>query len=441
SLVDGLGGWQRALVTFAAIGLVIVAGNYLTRPVFRFIAMAGLRELFVATALLFVVGIALLMTAVGLSPALGTFLAGVVLATSEYRHELESDIDPFRGLLLGLFFITVGAAIDFELLLGSVWTVLGLTVGLVALKALVLLALAIIFKVQGADRWLFALALAQAGEFGFVLLSFTTANQVIPQSVADILLLVVALSMLVTPLLFILYERVIAPKYAEAQQQEADEIDEPGDIIIAGHGRLGGIVNRMLRAAGFTPTVLDFSASQLDMLRPFGFKIFFGDATRADLLHAAGIERAKLLIIAIDGKDDINRLVHYMRQHHPEVPIIARAVDRQHVYDLYAAGVREIIRETFDSAVRMGRTAYETLGMHAFEAELLARKFAEDDRHILRVMAELYDPEIPVGENKAYVEKSKELMEEREAQIFGKGDAFAVKKNTGWLPPGRKAEE
>ena len=268
--------------------------------------------------------------------------------------------------------------------------------------------------------------------------SSTTANQVIPQSVADQLLLVVALSMLITPILFILYERVIVPKFAQDQQAEADDIDEPGDIIIAGHGRVGGIVNRMLRAAGYSTTVLDYSAAQLEMLRPFGFKIFFGDATRADLLHAAGIENAKLLVIAIDGKDQINALVHYVRHHYPDIPIVTRATDRQHVYDLYAAGVREIIRETFDSSVRMGRSAYEMLGMHPFEAELLAKKFTEDDRHIIQVLAELHDPSIPVSENKAYVEKSKELMEEREAQIFGKGNAFAVDENTGWVPPGRK---
>ncbi|MCH2078093.1 MAG: cation:proton antiporter [Rhodobacteraceae bacterium] len=440
SIVDGLNGWQTTLVTFGAIGAVVFLGNYLTRPIFRFIAMAGPRELFVATALLFVVGIALLMMAVGLSPALGTFLAGVVLANSEYRHELESDIDPFRGLLLGLFFITVGAAIDFDLLFSNIGAVVGMTIGLILLKALVLLALAYIFKLQGADKWLFDLGLAQAGEFGFVLLSFTTANQVIPQSVADQLLLVVALSMLITPLLFILYERMIAPKFSNDQQAEADVIDEPGDIIIAGHGRVGGIVNRMLRAAGYTTTVLDYSASQLEMLRNFGFKIFFGDATRADLLHAAGIENAKLLVIAIEGKEQINTLVHYVRHNHPHVPIVARAIDRQHVYDLYAAGVREIMRETFDSSVRMGRSAYEVLGMHAFEAELLAKKFAEDDRHIIALLAELHDPDIPASENEAYVAKSKELMEERESQIFGKGNAFAVEKNTGWTPPGQKIE-
>lgn len=438
SLVENLSGWQAALVTIGAIGVVILGGTYLTRPIFRFIAVAGLRELFVAAALLFVIGIALLMSAVGLSPALGTFLAGVVLANSEYRHELESNIDPFRGLLLGLFFITVGAGIDFGLLFDNVGTVIGLTLGLIILKFGVLLVLSLLFKLEGTNRWLFGLGLAQAGEFGFVLLSFTVANRVIPQSVADQLLLVVALSMLLTPGLFILYEKVVVPRFAKTEEREADEVDEDGDIIIAGHGRFGGVVNRMLRAAGYSTTVLDYSASHLEILRSFGFKIFYGDATRPDLLHAAGLHKAKLLIVAIDGKEAINALVHHVRQHHPDLPIVVRAVDRLHVYDLYAAGCRNIIRETFDSSVRTGRTAFEVLGMHPFEAELLARKFTEDDRLILREMAEVHDPNIPIHENEAYIQKSKTLMEEREAQIFGKGRAFATEMDHGWAPPEQK---
>ena len=278
--IETLPGWQRGLLTLGAIGAVIGAGSFLTSPIFRFISTAKLRELFVATALTFVIGIALLMTFVGLSPALGTFIAGVVLANSEYRHELESDIDPFKGLLLGLFFMTVGAGINFELLFGSFGTVLALTLGLILLKMAVLYALGVMFKIEGADRWLLALGLAQAGEFGFVLLSFTVANAVIPADVADQLLLVVALSMLLTPALFILYDRVFAPRFSASQEREADEIEEKGTVIIAGHGRFGGIVNRMLRGAGHTTVVLDHSSSQLDMLRAFGLRAFFGDATR-----------------------------------------------------------------------------------------------------------------------------------------------------------------
>ncbi|MEM7687253.1 MAG: cation:proton antiporter, partial [Pseudomonadota bacterium] len=233
SLTEGLAGWQQALVTLGAIAAVIVGGIWATRPLFRFIAIANMREIFVAAALLWVVGIALLMTLVGLSPALGTFLAGVVLANSEYRHELESDIDPFKGLLLGLFFITVGAGINFGLLFDSLGVTLALTIGLMALKAAILLGLSYAFAIRGADRWLFALGLAQAGEFGFVLLSFTVASAVIPAAVADQLLLVVALSMLLTPALFILYEKVIAHRFVEDQAEEPDDIAETGPVIIA----------------------------------------------------------------------------------------------------------------------------------------------------------------------------------------------------------------
>lgn len=435
NLVDGLAGWQRGLVTIAAIAAVVVGGSFLTRPIFRFIAMAKLRELFTATALMMVIGIALLMTLVGLSPALGTFLAGVVLANSEYRHELESDIDPFKGLLLGLFFMTVGAGINFGLLFENFGTIVGLTIGLMALKAGVLLVLSFIFKVRGSDRWLFALGLAQAGEFGFVLLSFTVANHVIPPSIADQLLLVVALSMLLTPALFILYDKVIAPRFAVSQTKEADEIDEEGSVIIAGHGRFGGMVNRMLMQAGFKTVVLDHSSNQLDMLRTFGFKVFFGDATRPDLLHAAGIHEAKMLVIAIDDKEQTTQLVHYVTQNHPHVKIVARARDRNHVYELYSAGAREIIRETFDSSVRAGRSALEVLGFHPYDAERYVRGFVENDKHAIRQLAQVYDANIPIHENEAYVARAKELMAEQEAAMLGDQNAFSNRADRGWTPP------
>ena len=411
SLVDGLNGWQTTLVTVAAVGFVIVAGNWLTRPVFRYIASAGLRELFTAAALMMVIGIALLMSLVGLSPALGTFIAGVVLANSEYRHELESDIEPFRGLLLGLFFMTVGAGINFALLFDSLFTVLALTLGMILLKVLVLLALSYIFKIRGADRWLFALGLAQAGEFGFVLLSFTVANSVIPVALADQLLLVVALSMLLTPGLFILYDKVIAPKFAVDQTAEADEIEESGQVLIAGHGRVGGVVSRMLKGSGFSTTVVDFSASHLDMLRKFGIKAYFGDATRPDLLEAAGIRDARILVVAIDDKHHITELVKYVNHNFPSVHIIARAVDRNHVYDLYAAGCRDIIRETFDSSVRTGRSALVALGLSHDEAEKIAHGYVDDDQNAMIVLASLYDPDIPTAENTDYVAKVKEVIQ------------------------------
>ena len=435
SLVEGLAGWQQALVTLGAIGAVIGIGSLLTRPVFNFIAVARLREIFVAAALLWVIGIALLMTLVGLSPALGTFLAGVVLANSEYRHELESNIDPFKGLLLGLFFLTVGAGIDFGLLWDNLVVTLGLTIGLIALKAGILYLLATIFGIGGADRWLFSLGLAQAGEFGFVLLSFTVSNAVLPQPLADQLLLVVALSMLLTPALFILYDKVIAPGFGTSEDEGPDDDVPSGSIIIAGHGRFGGIVNQMLRGLGHEPVVVDYSSAQLTMLRTFGFRVYFGDATRPELLHAAGIEHASVLIVAVDDREQISALVHYVRHTYPHVHVVARAVDRQHVYELYAAGCRDIIRETFDSSVRAGRSALEALGMHPFEAERKTRQFVTQDRRHIASLADVFDPEVPLHQNTAYVERAKEVREETEALMRGQDNAYASGTDRAWSPP------
>lgn len=410
SLVAGLNGWQTALVNLAAIAAVILGGSFLTRPVFRFIAMARLRELFIATALSIVVGIALLMSLVGLSPALGTFLAGVVLANSEYRHELESDIDPFRGLLLGLFFMTVGAGVDFQLLGEMFVPTLAATLGLIALKAGVLLVLARIFGLVEGDKWLFGLGLAQAGEFGFVLLSFTVANAVIPSDIANWLLLVIALSMLLTPALFILYDKVIAPRYSGSEEREADEIDEPAQIIIAGRGRVGGMVDRILTAAGYTATVIDYSSQQLENLRVFGVKAYYGDATRPDLLHAAGISEAKILVVAIDGKEQIDHIVDYVVKNHPHVHIIARATNRHHVYELWALGCRDIIRETYDGSLRMGRSALEALGIGNEAAQEMVDAFDATDRRAMVEVADAYDPDIPATENEAYVERVREIL-------------------------------
>ena len=435
SLVDNLNGWQRALVTAGAIGAVIVGGSYLTRPIFRFIAVARLRELFTATALLLVIGIALLMTLVGLSPALGTFLAGVVLANSEYRHELESDIDPFKGLLLGLFFITVGAAIRFDLLVASLGEVVAMTLGLIGLKAAVLYGLSRLFRITGSDRWLFTLGLAQAGEFGFVLLAFTVASSVIPTALADQLLLVVTLSMLLTPLLFIVYDKLIAPRFTATQSREADEIDEPGNVIVAGHGRFGGIVNRILLSAGFKTVVLDYRSEQLDMLRTFGIEVYFGDAMRPDLLKAAGIEDAKMLVIAIDERESITELVRYVTENYPHVYIVARARDRHHVYELWSAGARDIIRETFDSSLRAGRSALEALGVHPYEAERQVRGFVLNDREQMYELASVYDADIPAHENAEYVEKTKKFLRRYEEAMRGNAAAFGSRLDRGWVPP------
>ena len=435
SMVDRLPAWQRAIVTAGAIALVVVGGSFLTRPIFRFIAIARLRELFTAFALLMVIGIALLMIVVGLSPALGTFLAGVVLANSEYRHELESNIEPFKGLLLGLFFITVGAAIQFDLLFANLGGVIAMTLGLIALKAFILYALSRVFGIGGSDRWLFTLGLAQAGEFGFVLLSFTVASSVIPQALAQQLLLVVTLSMLLTPLLFIIYDKLIAPRFAATTSREADAIEEHGSVIVAGHGRFGGIVNRILLSAGFKTVVLDYRSEQLDMLRTFGVDVYFGDAMRPDLLHAAGIEEARMLVIAIDERDSATELVRYVTENHPHIYVVVRALDRHHVYELWNAGARDIIRDTFDSSVRAGRSALEALGIHPYDAERQVRGFVINDREQMLGLASVFDPKIPAHENPEYVEKTKKYLERYQQVMQGNSAAFGSRLDRGWVPP------
>ncbi len=417
SLVDGLSGWQTALVNLAAIAAVLGIGSVLTGPIFRFISAANLRELFTAAALMLVIGIALLMSLVGLSPALGTFLAGVVLANSPYRHELESDIDPFRGLLLGLFFMTVGASINFGLLGENIAMVLGMTLGLIVLKAVILMALAFAFKIRGSDKYLMALGLAQAGEFGFVLLSFTVAGGIMPQAVSDILLLVVALSMLLTPGLFILYDRVIAPRFVANEEREADDMPGDGKIIIAGAGRVGGLIDRILRAAGHKTTVIDYNSRRLQIMERFGIKTYFGDARRPDLLNAAGIAEAHTLIVAIDDREGIDQIVEYATSTYPNLHVIGRAVDRDHVYDLWYRGCRDIIRETYDSSLRMGRSAFEAMGESRETAEGIIAAFNDHDREAMLAIAEVHEPGVAPHENEAYVARVNEMRGDWEAAL------------------------
>ncbi|MGR3290157.1 MAG: cation:proton antiporter domain-containing protein [Paracoccaceae bacterium] len=412
SLVAGLPGWGVTLVTIGAVGAVILGGIYLTRPLFKFIHSAHLRELYTVVALLIVVGIASLMILVGLSPALGTFLAGVVLANSEFRHELEADIEPFKGLLLGLFFITVGAGINFALLFSDFANIIGLTVAVMATKALILLSLAQVFKIKGRDRWLFTLGLAQAGEFGFVMLSFTVQQDVIPRDLSETLLLMVALSMLLTPLLFIAFDQ-ISKRFTETGDiQEPDDIESQGKVIIAGIGRFGQVVSRLLHGSGFNATVLDHDLEIITMLRKFGSVAFFGDPTRPDLLHSAGLMEADVLIVALDDPDAAVKLVKLARRERPDLHIVARAKDRDEVYHLYAAGANDIVREMFDSSLRAGRYALQSLGLSEYEATNQEKAFFELDRRLMRDMAGLWDPEVPNHLNKPFVARAKELNED-----------------------------
>ena len=370
SLVAGLPGWGHALVVIGAVAAVIVAGHYLSRPLFRFVASSGLKEIFTATALMLVIGIAALMSLIGLSPALGTFLAGVVLANSEFRHELESNVDPFKGLLLGLFFITVGAGINVQLLLDNSGLVMALTGCVMLVKAVVLYLIGWVFNVRGSDRWLLTLSLAQAGEFGFVLLSYAVTNQVLPEGIAQILALVVALSMFLTPALFILFDRLILPRFTrQTNQQQPDTIDETGTVIIAGIGRVGQIINRLLMANGIKTVVLDVRAEQIETMRRINTKAFFGDASRPDILHTAGIEQAALLVVAIDNRQTSLDMVKYAKHAFPQIKVMARAFDRGHGYRLRHAGADATISETYHSALELGAQALRCAGFDAKTVE------------------------------------------------------------------------
>ncbi len=417
SLVEGLPGWGATLVTLAAIAGVILAGTFLTRPLFRFIHAARLREMYTAFALLIVIGIAFLMTLVGLSPALGTFLAGVLLANSEFRHELESDIEPFKGLLLGLFFITVGAGMNVAGLFREPFTLLGLTIGLMLAKGAVLYVLGTVFGIRGRDRWLFTLGLAQAGEFGFVLLAFSAQQNVLPDSLAQKLLTVTALSMLLTPLFFILYDR-LSSRIEDGSTPDHDEVDPQGPIIIAGVGRFGQAVNRMVKMSGFRTTVLDSDLRTIQLMRKFGFKGFFGDPTRPEVLRAAGLMEASVLVVALDDRTATTKLVSYARRVRPELHIVARARDRTHVYELYVAGANDIVREVFDSSLRAARYVLENIGVSDFEAAELERTYFDYDRSAVRKLAEVWKPGIPIEKNPEYLTRAKELDAELDAALF-----------------------
>jgi glutathione-regulated potassium-efflux system ancillary protein KefC len=371
----GGGDVRDALKGVAAIVLVVGIGRYLTRPVLRMVARTGLREVFTAVALLLVLGIAQLMTLAELSMGLGAFLAGVLLASSEYRHALETDLEPFKGLLMGLFFISVGMSIDFALLAREPLLVLGLVIGYQALKAGTLALIAPRLGIAREQRGLFAALLAQGGEFAFVVFGVARAVRALPGDWEGLLTLTVALSMALTPLLLLLHDRMAQRRTAQFKR-EADVIESEGtEVIIAGFGRFGQIVGRLLFASGIRATVLDHDPDQIEMLRRFGFRIFYGDATRVDLLQAAGAAKAKLLVNAIDSIEDSLALVDHVREHFPQLPILARARNVTHYFALRERGVSVVERETFESAVSMGRRALMALGVGAYEARERADRF------------------------------------------------------------------
>ncbi|MEL6195636.1 MAG: monovalent cation:proton antiporter-2 (CPA2) family protein [Myxococcota bacterium] len=426
----GFPGWAQGLVVLAAVAGIVVAGRYAMRPLFRYLARTHLREVFTAAALLLVVGIAILMSLVGLSPALGTFLAGVVLADSEYRHELESDIEPFKGLLLGLFFISVGASIDFALVLDMPGPILGIAFGLIAAKLVILYVLATLFRLHAHGRWLFTFSLAQGSEFGFVLVSFATDSGVYSQDTAGPLIAGIAISMVVTPLLLLLVERVILPYVARRQADRPQDTIEVGDVdvVVAGFGRFGQVAGRLVRANGFRLSVLDLDADMVDLLRRVGLHVYYGDASRPELLHAAGCGQAKLFILAVDDPDKSLEIATVVRQSFPDLRILARARNREHYYALRHLGIEIATRETFGSAVELGVEALRVLGFGAHRAHRAAARWRRHDEKALEKLATLFNQD----KDTEYFDYARQSLVASEDLMRKEAETIMRVPNRGW---------
>ncbi|MEK8027102.1 glutathione-regulated potassium-efflux system protein KefC [Pseudaquabacterium rugosum] len=418
-----------AAKALAVVVGIIVGGRLLLRHALRWVARSRSPEIFTAAALALVVGIASLMEAVGLSMALGAFLGGVLLAESEYRQELETDVEPFKGLLLGLFFMAVGMSMDFATLWAERWWVLALLSGFLLLKAGVIWALAAAVKVPVAERPVLTLLLAQGGEFAFVVFQEAEGAHVLPERIAALLVGTVALSMLVTPLLLVAVDRLWRPGARGAGASDGASphaLAQPQDspVIIAGFGRYGQVVGRLLRANGLRATVLDHDAAQVDFLRRYGFRVHYGDATRLDLLRLAGAAEARVLVIAIDDIEQSLRLAETARRHFPQLTLVARARNVQHYYALRDRGVTRIDRETMDSALMSGRQVLTALGWQPHQARQLAMRFRA---HLVSQVERLYphhqDEQALVSMARQGRQQLEELFaQEREAQQRGRDE-------------------
>ena len=428
-LVSTLTGWQQLLLIIGVVVLIIVVGKYFIRYLFRFIASTGLREIFTASALLLVIALALAMNYVGLSPALGAFLGGVVLADSEYRRELETDIEPFKGLLLGLFFISVGASINFNILFNRPGQVLLLLGILLAAKFVDLLFLGKRFKLQSGQEYLFAFSLAQAGEFGFVLISFSVQNSIFSKDLAGLLLIVVALSMLVTPLLLIFNEKLVQALFIKKENKpEADEIDEKENpVIIAGFGRFGLVIGRFLKANGIGTTVLDNNPDNIKTLRKFGFKVFYGDASRTDLLEKAGVGNAKIFVLAIDDPDISIEMIKYLQKNYPDLKIYSRAIDIKHTYKLLNHKVNGLRRETYDSSLELGKMVLKNLGFSGYQTQRAANTFKYHDEEVIKELFKLWQKD-----KKLYIKEAKRFTEELESILLAEHENSIHESDSAW---------
>lgn len=410
--IDGQPALIHTLIVLASVAGIIIIGRLLIRPLLRMIAKTGIREVFTASALLIIVGIAVLMTEVGLSPALGAFLAGVVLANSEYRHELESDIEPFKGLLLGLFFIAVGASIDFPLIAIQPFKIIGCVLLLLIIKTGVLLLSGKLFRMSSEQNFIFSFSLSQVGEFAFVLLSYALQQGILPQDTVSFLIAVVAISMGLTPLVMLINEKFILPAVGtpEKVKKEDDVIDEKNPVIIAGFGHFGSTVGRFLRANNIQATYLDLDSDRVDTLRKMGFKVFYGDASRHELLQSAGAAEAKIIIIAIDNRDLRLEMIETVKKHFSHLHMLVRSTNRYDAYDLMNAGMLHIYRETLDTSVRMGVDALTILGFRSYTAKRLARTFIKYDEQNLKKLSSIRNPEEYITAVRKYIEEIELLV-------------------------------
>jgi monovalent cation:proton antiporter-2 (CPA2) family protein len=391
TMISEFSAGMQGIIIIGVIVTMLLMGRYLARPLFRFVAATGAREIFVAMSLLIVVAITLLMTWLGLSPALGTFLAGVILADSEYKRELEMDLQPFKGLLLAIFFIAVGAGIDFSLLVKQPIALITGLVAFILLKLATHFGLAKIFKMAAPDQSRFSFALSQGSEFGFVLITFAAGLGLLSFSTTALLTAIIALSMVAAPLLMKLDEKYIQSRFADGDfLRDQDIVTHDGvDAIIAGHGRFGMTVGRLLNAQGFRTVLLDIDPSQVDALRKFGFKVFYGDALRLDLLESAGAKEAKLMVIAIDDREKATELVKISKQHFPNLKLFVRAYDRAHAHELIREGIDTFYREVFGSSMDMAKDALVALGQTDSNAERVTNRFRTHDEKYLRAAAEV----------------------------------------------------
>jgi monovalent cation:proton antiporter-2 (CPA2) family protein len=429
SWVHGRPAWVQTLAVLGAVGGVAAGARWVVRPAFAAVARTKLREIFTAAALFLVVGIALLMTRVGLSPALGTFLAGVVLATSEYRHELEGDVEPFKGLLLGLFFIAVGATIDFAYIVAHPLLVAGLVLGLLAVKLAILVALGRAFKLGADQSLLFGFALPQVGEFAFVLLAFAAQAGVLDGGVTRPLVAAVALTMACTPLLMLANERLVQPRFGrvpEADARPSDARDDGSSVLIAGFGGFGSTIGRLLRANNVPTTVLDVDSDNVDVLRAMGLEVYYGDASRLDLLRAAGAERARILVLALGSPGQTMHVVRTAQRHFPHLEIFARAFDWDDAHELLAAGVTHVYRESLDTSLRAGADAMRLLGFRAHQAQRAAQKFRRHDEDSQRALTEAR------ADERAYVSQSRQRIEDLELLLRRDLAERALDADEGW---------